>query len=149
MNERLDLSDESLRELMRGRDWFDSGIFDVLTHVRDEAKLVQKEADAKFCRAVGNYEEDFRSDVQDFFDLADALDKREVVDSNKEEEKEVSIPRMTLIEAGVDPSHQIDHCDYCGKKFVEPAFEAHPTCTRTKYVTLCERCYRQAGNTVR
>jgi hypothetical protein len=60
---------------------------------------------------------------------------------------------ITVAKVGVDPGHQTDHCDYCNKKFEHPVdhedYEGVQTCTHTAYVTLCEKCYRKAGNSVR
>jgi len=69
-----------------------------------------------------------------------------------------------IVEAGVDPNHQTNHCDFCGKKFKkkndfvrdedyisgdEYEEEIIQTCTHTDYVTLCRSCYNKAGNSVR
>ncbi len=53
-----------------------------------------------------------------------------------------------IIKAGVDPSHQTDHCDDCNHVFEENE-ERVQTCTHTEYVTLCETCYQKAGSDVR
>jgi hypothetical protein len=56
--------------------------------------------------------------------------------------------KIKIVEAGVDPDHQTDHCDDCGHDFTE-AEERIPTCTHEKHVTLCRPCYRKAGSSVR
>lgn len=56
--------------------------------------------------------------------------------------------KITLEEAGVDPNHQTDHCDFCNCKF-KKGEEKIKTCTHVKYVTLCRKCYNKAGNDVR
>ena len=64
-----------------------------------------------------------------------------------------SEPKIEIVEAGVDSDHQTDHCDWCGVKFEhsldDDKYEGIRTCTHTEYVTLCEKCYRNAGNKVR
>ena len=79
------------------------------------------------------------------------------------EEKENKM-KFKIVEAGVDPNHQVDHCDFCGKEFKkkddfikdedyipgdEYEEEVIQTCTHTSYVTLCRPCYNKAGNSVR
>ena len=61
----------------------------------------------------------------------------------------MSEPRKIVVEeAGVDASHQTDHCDRCGHEFVAND-EVIPTCTHTEHVTLCRSCYRAMGTGVR
>lgn len=53
-----------------------------------------------------------------------------------------------IVSAGVDPNHQTTQCDHCGHVF-EEGEERTATCTQKEYVTLCESCYKKAGNSVR
>lgn len=68
--------------------------------------------------------------------------------------------KIKIVEAGVDSNHQAEYCDHCGKKFESilieedgEIFEEYPdmnkTCSHTEYLTLCNKCYRKAGNSVR
>lgn len=61
--------------------------------------------------------------------------------------------KIEIIEAGVDPNHQTDHCDWCSKKLYKDEdgylIDGIQTCTHTEYVTLCYECRRKAGNRVR
>jgi len=54
---------------------------------------------------------------------------------------------IKIVSAGVDPNHQIGNCDYCDKDITED--EAIPTCDQAGPVTLCRKCYNEAGNSVR
>ena len=54
---------------------------------------------------------------------------------------------MQIEEAGVDQNHQISKCDHCNKKLKTD--EGIRTCSHTEYLTLCQECYKKAGNTVR
>lgn len=57
--------------------------------------------------------------------------------------------KIKIIEAGNNLYHQKDHCDHCGRQFVNPyEDEGIQICARTEDVTLCEECYRAAGNSV-
>jgi ribosomal protein S27AE len=56
-------------------------------------------------------------------------------------------PDIQIVSAGVDPNHQTHYCDYCGHVF--EGEDVIRTCTREKHVTLCEKCYKAAENTVR
>ena len=59
---------------------------------------------------------------------------------------------IALVEAGVDPLHQTDHCDWCGKKGRvegEGDEELIQTCTHFKHVTICRECRDKAGTSVR
>lgn len=54
--------------------------------------------------------------------------------------------------AGVGPGHPKEECDRCGKqavKDIDGYTDLVATCTATEYLTLCEGCYRKAGNSVR
>lgn len=51
---------------------------------------------------------------------------------------------IEVVEAGVDPNHQKDHCDFCGVVF-ENLDDVIATCTHFEYVTLCEKCYRKVS----
>ena len=52
-----------------------------------------------------------------------------------------------LVQAGVGEGHPKKICSHCGKDLEES--EATATCSQTEYLTLCEKCYSKAGNTVR
>lgn len=54
---------------------------------------------------------------------------------------------ITIESAGVDPAHQTSKCDHCACQLVGD--EGIQTCTQYRHVTLCEECYKKAGNTVR
>ncbi len=54
---------------------------------------------------------------------------------------------LEIVEAGVDPDHQTDNCDDCQKQLEEG--EAIKTCSLQEYLTLCEKCYKKRGNSVR
>jgi len=69
------------------------------------------------------------------------------VEHEEEFQKKPPIP-FTIVEAGVDPDHQTDHCDECKHVFEEDD-EVIPTCTHEKHVTLCRSCYTKAGSSVR
>ena len=59
---------------------------------------------------------------------------------------------IEIVSAGVGPGHPKDKCDWCNKpeKKDENGYsDLIATCTHTEYVTLCEKCYRKAGNNVR
>ncbi len=59
---------------------------------------------------------------------------------------------LQIVEAGVDPNHQSDHCDDCQKKAVvdeEGHSDLIKTCSHTEYLTLCHGCYKKRGNGVR
>ena len=56
--------------------------------------------------------------------------------------------RVTIMEAGVGEGHPKMECSWCDKKFEDPD-EGIATCTQTEYVTLCDDCYKKAGNRVR
>lgn len=58
---------------------------------------------------------------------------------------------IQIVEAGVDPNHQTDHCDHCKRVFdqSDPDDEAIATCDATSHLTLCRSCYDKAGNSVR
>jgi len=53
---------------------------------------------------------------------------------------------LRLEEAGVDPTHQTDHCDHCQ---VQVHGDGVSTCDDLGPLTLCEACYQKAGNSVR
>ena len=55
---------------------------------------------------------------------------------------------IEIVEAGVDPSHQTNHCDDCGHVF-ESGEDFTRTCSASQYLTLCRPCYRKRGNAVR
>ncbi len=55
---------------------------------------------------------------------------------------------IVVVEAGIDPSHQVDHCDHCEIKS-ETGIEMIETCNVFGPVTLCRSCYNKAGNSVR
>lgn len=69
---------------------------------------------------------------------------------------------IKIVEAGVDSNHQIDHCDDCKLKFSKDpeeldynrwctvkGYERITTCSHYEYLTLCEKCYKYRGNSVR
>ena len=55
---------------------------------------------------------------------------------------------IEIVEAGVDPAHQIDHCDHCDRELYSGE-EPVKTCDQNGPLTLCEPCYSKAGNSVR
>ena len=56
--------------------------------------------------------------------------------------------KIEIVEAGVGEGHPKDHCSFC-HKFIPEDEERIATCTQTEYVTLCRKCYNEAGNSVR
>lgn len=66
-------------------------------------------------------------------------------------EKRFSKPKVVIVEPAVDPTHQTDHCDYCGA--VAAGLPEGESLVRTSNysgaISLCPRCYGKAGNTVR
>jgi hypothetical protein len=57
--------------------------------------------------------------------------------------------KIEITEAGVGEGHPKDSCSFCGYIFLNKEEEAISTCTHTEYVTLCDECYKKAGNSVR
>jgi len=55
--------------------------------------------------------------------------------------------KVKIIEAGVGEGHPKKECSFCYKKLKKD--EGIATCTKDEYVTLCEECYKKAGNSVR
>jgi hypothetical protein len=53
---------------------------------------------------------------------------------------------IRIEEAGCDGKIRT-HCSFCGKKVKED--DRHYTCTHTRHVMLCPKCYRKAGTSVR
>jgi len=63
--------------------------------------------------------------------------------------RNVASTKITVVAAGVDLDHQIDHCDRCKHVFDDPKGEAYPTCDHDGPLTLCQACYRALGTSVR
>ena len=66
----------------------------------------------------------------------------------KQDKKKKSIE---IVEAGVDPKHQTDHCDDCGRTRSAAAEMGGlvSTCSQTEHLTLCRPCYGKRGSSVR
>lgn len=58
---------------------------------------------------------------------------------------------VDVVEAGVDPSHQTDHCDHCGvmSDALGDDLQFVRTTSHTGPLTLCPRCYSKASSSVR
>ena len=56
---------------------------------------------------------------------------------------------IEIVEAGVDPAHQTDHCDCCWEHGKFNSIDLVKTTSHTGPLTLCQNCYNKAGNSVR
>ena len=54
---------------------------------------------------------------------------------------------VEIVSAGVGEGHPHSRCDYC--KIALDEDDAIPTATREEYLTLCSKCYNEAGSSVR